>query len=149
MTSCYGLEKKDGMFSVRSAYHYVGSDKRANQPETSTSNHSKMWSKIWSLPLPNKVKNFIWRLAKQIIPTRGNLQRRRVVLDPICPLCFMDHESDDHLFMQCPLALQVWFASPLGAHPPPNSNILSWLLHWLSCKESLATCWAIFLHMFI
>ncbi|PNX85647.1 hypothetical protein L195_g041717, partial [Trifolium pratense] len=110
--------EKDGLYSVRSTYHLLGTDKRVNQPESSSSNHNKMWSKIWSLPLPNKIKNFTWRLAKHIIPTCGNLQRRRVVLDPICPLCFMDQESDDHLFMQCPLVLQVWFASSLGAHPP-------------------------------
>jgi len=32
----------------------------------------------------------------------------------VCPLCFQEQEVDAHLFMHCPLVLQVWFVSPWG-----------------------------------
>ncbi|XP_024629499.1 uncharacterized protein [Medicago truncatula] len=80
----------------------------------------------------------MWRLARNIIPTRCNLRRRGVVLDTVCPLCFDADESSNHLFMACPMTLQVWFASPLGFQPPPQTDLNAWLQSWLSAKEPLA-----------
>lgn len=67
------------------------------------------------------------------------MSRRGVPLDTICPLCFNDLETTDHLFMRCPLVQQVWFLSPLGARPPPDSDSIMWLLFWLESKEVLAS----------
>jgi len=60
------------------------------------------------------VRNFLWRLAKLILPTRGRLEKKGVTLETICPL-----------------VQQVWFSSPLGLHIPHDVSLLSWMQSWL------------------
>jgi hypothetical protein len=85
-----------------------------------------------------RVKNFIWRLAKNILPTRCNLLRKGVKLDPSCPLCNSEAETSNHLFMQCEIAKLVWFSSPLGIRSPSDIDVNDWLVQWLSCKDHFA-----------
>jgi ribonuclease HI len=100
---------KSGIFTVKSAYHMQkevlsnsvagGSTKREN---------SKIWKNIWSLPVPSVVRNFLWRACHNILPTRENLCRRKIIRDPLCPLCGRDRESVFHILWQCPSAMDVW-----------------------------------------
>jgi hypothetical protein len=39
----------------------------------------KEWSSLWHTRVPSKVKVFMWRLAKQSIPTNEERQRRHIV----------------------------------------------------------------------
>lgn len=130
--------ERNGIYSIKSAYHLLTNDREAQNPESSSTQTSTLWKHIWSSPLPNRIKNFLWRLATNILPTRGNLRRRRVPIDPICPLCFQEAESSEHLFLYCPLAQQVWFSSLLGIKPPPNADLLQWLSSWFQCKNPFA-----------
>ena len=38
-----------------------------------------LWQGIWSLKVPSKVKNLIWRVAKNSLPTKQNLVRRKII----------------------------------------------------------------------
>jgi hypothetical protein len=77
------------------------------------------------------VRNFLWRLAKLILPTTGRLEKKGVSFDTIFLLCFSEKESHDHLFILCSLVQQFWFSSLLGLHIQRNVNLLSWLQSWL------------------
>ena len=66
------------------------------------------WKKIWALNVPPKVRTFVWRVCFDILPTRDNLHRRRVRVDPRCELCCQQTESAGHLLWECPLARNVW-----------------------------------------
>ncbi|KEH40735.1 hypothetical protein MTR_1g033950 [Medicago truncatula] len=46
--------EKDGKYSVRSAYHLLGEERRKELPASSTTN-DKPWKGIWSINLPNRV----------------------------------------------------------------------------------------------
>ena len=76
--------EKDGEFSVRSAYHLLCDEKSRNQPGPSSPQRNKLWKEIWRAYIPNKIKNFMWRLAKNILPTRSNLQKKGITLDTLC-----------------------------------------------------------------
>jgi len=130
--------EKDGEYSVRSAYHVLGCEKSMKKPGPSTRSHCNLWKEIWHTPIQNQVKNFIWRLAKNILPTKCNLLKKGVHLDPICPLCSSCAEDNSHMFMHCDFAKMVWFSSPLGIHVPAELDVNDWLLHWLSCKNHFA-----------
>lgn len=84
--------------------------------------------RLWKAPIPNKIKNFMWRLAKNILPTRHNLQRKGIVLDTSCPLCHSEAETVEHLFMNCNLSKLALFASPLRSHSPFNMDLHSYLV---------------------
>ncbi|KAL4621953.1 hypothetical protein ACB092_06G264100 [Castanea dentata] len=58
--------------------------------------------KIWKLPLPCKVRNFLWRACRNAVPMKKNLQRRCVVDDLVCPLC------SKHALWSCSKLAQVW-----------------------------------------
>lgn len=128
--------EKDGKYSVRSAYHLLGEERRKELPASSTTN-DKPWKGIWSINLPNRVNNFLWRTAKNILPTRGNLCKKGIKIDPVCPLCNLEPETSEHLFMRCNFAQVVWFSSSLGVHVPLDSTLNQWLHKWLMGKDTL------------
>lgn len=37
------------------------------------------WKQIWKLPTPGVVRNFIWKLCSNILPTKDHLFRRHIV----------------------------------------------------------------------
>lgn len=69
---------KNGDFTVKSAYHQA-----VDLLETKTESHSTKgeilshnkvpWEKICKLDMPNKVKFFLWKACKSILPTNASL----------------------------------------------------------------------------
>lgn len=66
--------------------------------------------------------NHLWRLAKNILPSRCNLIKKGIQLDTICPLCKNGEESVDHMVMKCSVMKMALFASQIGAHIPQNMH---------------------------
>jgi hypothetical protein len=69
--------EKNGEFSVRSAYHLLADKKNCNQPGPSSIYQESLWAKIWKAPIPNVIRNFLWRLVKHILPSRARLVKKR------------------------------------------------------------------------
>jgi hypothetical protein len=66
------------------------------------------WKEMWALPIPNTEKNFLWRASHDCLPTMGNLWRRKIIADSLCPLCASEEEMAFHALWQCPSAKDVW-----------------------------------------
>jgi hypothetical protein len=62
---------------------------------------------IWTLPIPLKVKIFIWQLAKGRLPSAEQLFKRHGPSDGSCKLC-AQVEDVSHIFFNCPLAKLAW-----------------------------------------
>lgn len=90
--------EKDGIYSVRSAHHALCDENFSNQPESSSANNPVIWKQIWNTPASRSVQNFLWRLPKDILPTRSNLGKKGTSLDMNCPICHVGIENRDHLF---------------------------------------------------
>ncbi|XP_059451001.1 uncharacterized protein LOC132181785 [Corylus avellana] len=75
---------------------------------SSRSRDSELWHFLWNLPIPNAEKHFFWRACHEILPTRDNLWRRKVIDDPRCPICESKEESTFHILWQCQSAKDVW-----------------------------------------
>jgi hypothetical protein len=60
---------------------------------------------------PNVVKNFMWRACKNLLPTKENLIRRKVVEKPLCPICNLEVETTFHALWECLASRDVWGAS--------------------------------------
>lgn len=97
-------ENKSQTFLVRTAYQVV----LRIQWRTSAE-HSRAWddNRLWKLPIPPKVRNFVWRACSDILPTRANLYRRKVHINPMCEACGEHEETAIHILWQCPLARNV------------------------------------------
>lgn len=100
---------KNGVFSVKSAYFLQKEILSRSLAECSSRGVvSDIWKKIWTLPVPAVERNFLWRACKEILPTRENLCRRKIITDPLCPVCGLTVESGFHILWQCPSAIDVW-----------------------------------------
>lgn len=64
--------EKSGIFSVRSAYRLAWLNKFHPDGEGSsreTDGDRSIWRRIWSTPVPTKVRIFAWRLARNYLAT--------------------------------------------------------------------------------
>ncbi|KAH9752805.1 putative non-LTR reverse transcriptase [Citrus sinensis] len=66
----FWLPDSKGLYSVRSCYRMLDT---LHPPPSSSA-----WRKLWLLPVPAKVKNFLWRALTNVLPTADNLLQRRV-----------------------------------------------------------------------
>ncbi|GJT65337.1 RNA-directed DNA polymerase, eukaryota, reverse transcriptase zinc-binding domain protein [Tanacetum coccineum] len=63
----------------------------------------------WNKLVPSKVNILTWRVLNKRLSTRFILDRRGIDLDTVrCPLCNNDIETEDHIFVKCPLAIDTW-----------------------------------------
>nr|GEU34211.1 RNA-directed DNA polymerase, eukaryota, reverse transcriptase zinc-binding domain protein [Tanacetum cinerariifolium] len=63
----------------------------------------------WNKTLPIKINIHSWRLRKDRLPTRSNLDARGIDLDSLrCPVCNDGIESTPHLFVWCTVAAEIW-----------------------------------------
>jgi len=96
---------KDGIFSVRSAYHRRVELQEASRGQCSYKDiSSDVWKIIWSLQIKNPVKVFLWRACKNLLPTKLNLHHKKVVKDSLCPCCGLEPEDTIHALWSCPAA---------------------------------------------
>ena len=83
----------NGTFTVNSAYKVAYKLlKEASKVNTNSScfDNSKMqalWKSIWNLKCQSKIKHFIWRACRNILPTKYYLKQQKVITDDKCELC--------------------------------------------------------------
>jgi ribonuclease HI len=76
----------------------------------STSNGAvleKQWTELWRMRVPAKVKTFLWRLAKQPLPTNDVCHHRHMADDDRCQLCGA-RDSWRHAHIECTISRCVW-----------------------------------------
>uniref|UniRef100_A0A803QFT8 Reverse transcriptase zinc-binding domain-containing protein n=1 Tax=Cannabis sativa TaxID=3483 RepID=A0A803QFT8_CANSA len=72
--------------------------------------HETLWSSLWKVTGPERIKIFLWRLARDILPFGSRLQHI-FGNSSHCVLCNSGEDSPLHLFFHCDVAVQ-WY--PLG-----------------------------------
>ncbi|XP_062164873.1 uncharacterized protein LOC133871438 [Alnus glutinosa] len=104
---------KNGTFTVRSAYHLEMQRRRQEEGECSTQgDNTEFWKWLWGLQAPGVIKNFAWKVANELLPTRQNLFRRKVISAPFCPFCESETETTFHILWNCPSTTAVWQEAP-------------------------------------
>ena len=97
------------MYSVKSGYKAICED--ARREEASISNSvatSGIWSAIWKLNVPGKIKHFPWRAYTNSLPTKTNLLRRKIISESLCHQCGKSDEDTKHALWDCEAIKQVW-----------------------------------------
>lgn len=80
----------NGNYSVKSAYRLLDTEVVNSFPFSSGGECSMVWKHIWKIRAPQKIKHFIGQAAKDLLPSRQNLARWKILVDKTCSLC------DDH-----------------------------------------------------
>jgi hypothetical protein len=97
-----------GLFSVKENYEFLSSWLATSSLSTYTCG---VVHKVWNSWAPSKVVVFSWQKLLSRIPTRANLTTRGVVLEGahlLCAACGGGVETENHLFLLCPLAWSIW-----------------------------------------
>ncbi|KAM7272750.1 hypothetical protein ACFE04_027413 [Oxalis oulophora] len=78
------------------------------------------WQKLWGLSIPPKIKNFLWRVIHDVLPSKCRLAQKGVSLDPMCTFC-PEPEDTLHVLLLCDRARAVWSLWGLFDLVPLNS----------------------------
>ncbi|KAH1205508.1 hypothetical protein GmHk_16G046191 [Glycine max] len=116
----------EGQYSTRSAYDLIG--------EEATDS--------------TRFLVFAWRLLRDRLPTRKNLQRRQIQLpDSLCPLCRTQQEDASYLFFHCSKVQPIWWETMSwlqvkGAFPlSPQQHFLHHLGQPAGVRNNRWHCW--------
>lgn len=90
---------------------------------TSTSSGQKTpgYRFVWRSHAPPKVKFFGWLLLHNRLQCRVNLHRKGIVEEDICPICQGAPETEEHMFRDCPFAVDFWTKLGVEAASTPDS----------------------------
>jgi len=86
--------ERDGAYSVKTDYKDILNHDVAVVQHRVLGN----WNRIWSLKLPLKVKNFLWRACCNCLLTRIRLQSKWVQCTDRCAVCDDFGEDCTHMF---------------------------------------------------
>ena len=89
-----------------------------------------IWRTIWGLQCPNKIKHFLWRVSRDILPTKKCLMHRKIMKDDCCDFC-KESETSSHCLWSCIIVKDTW--KGLGFNidnsvPPKEFLDVFWLL---------------------
>lgn len=133
---------RKGLFSVKSGYYTVWLASQRDLPASSSGgceNHtSNPWRSVWKARVPPKIKSFMWRVLRGILPTRMALAKKITLPNKKCVFCNRYEETDLHLFKHCQALISFWNASPLGQIPLAslNCSLSDWICEVLSTFSS-------------
>ena len=93
------MHNKNGKFSVKSAYKVTRRMRgEGSRVESSGGYVGKfIWPILWKLCIPNKIKIFGWRACNDILPTKCNLVKRKIITDDKFHICTREAESAFHV----------------------------------------------------
>ena len=84
----------------------------SSNAQQTPANDSEFWRNLWGMEVPSKVKNFVWRVCKEALPTRRNLFRKKITTFALCENCRVNDEDCAHATFYCPNLQVVWSSDP-------------------------------------
>ena len=76
-----------GEYTVKSSYNFLANENLNTQALGQSVQDSGIWKLVWGLRVPNKVKNFISRSCRDVVPVKKNLKKRQILQDDSCDHC--------------------------------------------------------------
>lgn len=98
-----------GVFTVKSCYFAL--EKLRILEEGGSREEEEVFRYLWKSSAPSKVLVFSWTLLLDRIPTKANLDKRRMLDEDVsrcCCFCDNEGETSIHLFLHCDVVCKVW-----------------------------------------
>ncbi|KAF3583564.1 hypothetical protein F2Q69_00029332 [Brassica cretica] len=110
---------KDGTYSTRSGYQFTDAllEFQSQNNQSLPPIEKKLWSSIWKVKSPPKIKHFIWRSLTVALAVKERLQTRGIPIDATCLGCDAASESICHLLFHCDKTRQTWELSNVPLPP--------------------------------
>ncbi|KAF7808587.1 uncharacterized protein G2W53_035330 [Senna tora] len=98
-----------GFYSVKTGYRTL---RQVTQQSTMEADHfsqfTNVWQRIWKAKMPAKIKIFVWRACREVLPVRASLNRRGLDVVDDCPSGCSEEETVLHALIGCPELLTFW-----------------------------------------
>ena len=103
------LHLKKGLFIVKSAYKVAREVLHGGNIAKSLRGcvGKRVWAALWKLRIPNEIKVFGWKACNDILPTKLNLSKRKIIEDAMCPICMRFPKLAIHALWECEAAKDV------------------------------------------
>lgn len=99
---------KNGLLYVKYAYFLQRKKKLRYEGESSTTNRDEgLWTTIWKLRILVLAKHFFQKTCRDILSTRMNLWKRKILNLPKCLICNQESETTLQVLWNCPTACDV------------------------------------------
>ena len=96
-------------YTCRSGYRFLKEELELQaHPQAPSICDEKVWKAIWRMQVPMKIRNFIWRACRNVLPTKQALMKRKIVVEPICERFKLDVEDAEHALWSCSELDVVW-----------------------------------------
>lgn len=147
---------KLGNYTVKNGYNMLRKslegEHNSGIATSSFQTPKSLWTANWNMQNSPKVKYFTWSLCQNAIASKENLWKRKIIPDPMCPICNLEMESVEHIFLLCSWTQGIW------SHPNLNiqvnhqgiSQFEVWLMQFAEKKTNLppievvaSTLWSI------
>lgn len=119
----------DGVYTTNTSYALVSCERMLLQG---------CWKQLWKCPIPEKIKLFLWLVAREALHTNAKRNYNHLSCVAACPLCVANIEDIDHVLRRYALARQIWrhFGSciPILGESMPLQD---WFQYVVSHHESL------------
>lgn len=89
-----------GLYSIKSAYKWLQLKKEACH----SADRISIFTKLWKIRAPPKTINVVWCAFSNCLPTRVQLQLKRVQVQALCPVCQQENETILHSLVTCSFA---------------------------------------------
>ena len=104
-----------------------------------------LWKRIWAMRIPPKMRVFVWRGCRDVLPTTMILRSKGIEIPRSCYLCNWEEETSQHLLTDCPYMTQALHAAAGVMSYPMIEGGETWneaLLNLVSSrdKEVLERC---------
>ncbi|KAI8525367.1 hypothetical protein RHMOL_Rhmol13G0224700 [Rhododendron molle] len=123
-----------GKYNTKSGYRALYDTKQHfstnHEPPSHLHKGIHIWKTLWHLDLPQRLKVFLWKCGRGILPVKLGLSTRLHHLSPICPLCESSEDSLDHLSLQCAVTQPVWLNTTFRVTNTAPS-FRDWLMDWV------------------
>nr|POE63869.1 putative ribonuclease h protein [Quercus suber] len=130
----------NGVYSIKSGYNFLAKEKLSPSLALSHQDDGRsIWKKLWSLSMPNKIKNFLWRVSTEVILVKKNLVACKVLAEDVCDHCHVATEDVHHALWDCQELSAMWEADSmwLFRRTKKFSNFFELVSHVLEEKINL------------
>lgn len=109
------------------------------QQDLTTTSHTPQYTWLWKIPVPSKIKIFLWLIIHNSLPTRQYLHHIGILIDDHCQICNSAQETINDIFLHCPNIQQMW--THLGLmdvinHISRFSHTSEWLMNIIKTKKN-------------
>ncbi|XP_074347514.1 uncharacterized protein LOC141686355 [Apium graveolens] len=122
------VHTSNGQYTVKSTY-FQWSKSQSTGEGTSISVGLK---RLWRLPIPHKIRVFLWRLCRNTISVRNRLREKGVPVTISCPMCVGEVEHLRHIFFECSFSKECWQLVGMNFEAHDMEYVSEWLVSFLA-----------------